>query len=124
MKRILMLWILLSWLIFTWCASKAVIQPTQKTTSVVQNTTIQTIPTDTTYTLQDIQSHNTRTNCRTTVNGKVYNITSEFGKHPWWDATLDMLCWIDWTSVFDTQHWISNNALSQLEWMQIWTLKQ
>ncbi|MEI8252963.1 MAG: hypothetical protein WCG25_04365 [bacterium] len=48
----------------------------------MQNTTIQTIPTDTTYTLQDIQSHNTRTNCRTTVNGKVYNITSEFGKHP------------------------------------------
>jgi cytochrome b involved in lipid metabolism len=63
-----------------------------------------------TYTLQDVSIHNKKENCRTVVDWKVYDLTSAFGKHPWWDENLMKICGIDWTLWFDKKHWNSEKA--------------
>lgn len=148
MKKTVLLWsLLLSSLIFAWCSTKQAIeqqaiQPTpvveettpiveeaQTPTPEVQNPTVDTQTSTTTqtdkpsYTLQDIQTHNTRTDCRTSINGKVYNLTTAFGQHPWWDDKLSTLCWIEWTAKFNSQHWTNEKSKSRLNTLQIWTLK-
>ena len=80
-------------------------------------------PASTSYTLQDVQGHNTKSNCWTTINSKVYNLTSAFGQHPWWDTLLASLCGIEWTAKFNWQHWASSSAKAMLSKLQIWTLK-
>lgn len=139
-KKTLLLWsLLLSSLIFAWCSTKSVeqqpIQPTpiveeaQTPAPEVQDTSVDTQTSTTTqtenlsYSLQDIQSHKTRTDCRTSINGKIYNLTTAFGKHKWWDDKLALLCWIEWTAKFNTQHWTNEKAKWRLTTLQIWTLK-
>lgn len=140
-KKTFLLWsLLLSSLIFAWCSTKSVEQPiqpepvpvveetqapiTEAQAPIVETQTATTIQTDnSSYTIQDIQAHKTRKDCRTIVNNKVYNITSAFGKHEWWDDLLATLCWIEWTIKFNTQHWWSDKAKSRINTLQIWTLK-
>lgn len=132
-KIFLLWWVFLTSLIFAWCSTKQAIeqqaiQPApvvQETTPIVEEaqtaTTAQTE--NASYTLQDIQNHNTRTDCRTSINGKIYNLTTAFGEHPWWDDKLALLCWIEWTAKFNTQHWTNEKSKSWLNTLQIWTLK-
>jgi cytochrome b involved in lipid metabolism len=136
-KKTLILWsLLLSSLIFAWCSTKPVeqqIQPApvvQETQAPIPEVQTPTVDTQTwtqndnlSYTLQDVKNHNTRTDCRTSINGKVYNLTTAFGQHPWWDDKLSTLCWIEWTTNFNTQHWTNDKAKSQINTLQIWTLK-
>lgn len=140
MNKTLLLWsLLLSSLIFAWCSTKSVEQQPTQPTPIVEETQIPTpevqatkvdtaIETKTqtdnsSYTLQDIQSHNTKTDCWTSINGKIYNLTTAFGKHKWWDDKLATLCWIEWTTKFNSQHWTNEKSKSRLNTLQIWTLK-
>jgi len=80
-------------------------------------------PTSPSYTLQDVKNHNTKSDCWTAINSKVYNLTSAFWKHPWWDTLLASLCWIEWTAKFNWQHWASSSAKAMLAPLKIWNLK-
>lgn len=133
-KKILTLWFIVSWLILAGCASKPVMsdiakeapqgEELQQGETTPTNTDTKTTVETTTYTLQDIQSHNTKTDCWTNIEGKIYDLTTAFGKHKWWDEKLALLCGIDWTTKFNTQHWTNPKARSRLNTLQIWTLKQ
>lgn len=67
-------------------------------------------PPKTTITKAEVAKHNTKSDCYTIIDAKVYDITSFFGKHPWWDSKIIWLCWIDWSAKFNSVHWESEKA--------------
>lgn len=79
----------LTTLIFLSACSTQTVQPTQ--TTPVTNPITGTLPATTTtikdttalnsYTLADLSTHKTASDCWTTIGTKVYNLTSFFGKH-------------------------------------------
>lgn len=105
----------------------AVKPPVKETTTTPPpaETPTETPPAETpgTYTLAVIAMHDTKWDCWTAINGNVYNITSAFGKHPWWDAALAWLCGIEGTAKFNAQHWDNEKAKWRLATLKIWVLK-
>ncbi len=61
------------------------------------------VGTEKSYTLAEVAKHSTKTDCWTTVNGNVYNLTSFVTKHPGGDKILK-ICGIDGTATFTAQH--------------------
>ena len=59
---------------------------------------------ETTYTLADVATHNTKTNCWTIVDKIVYNITPYIPSHPGGSTAIARICGIDGTAVFTNQH--------------------
>jgi len=76
----------------------------------------------TTYTAQQVATHNTAADCWTIVNNNVYNITSYITSHPGGQGTISSICGKDGTAAFDAQHSGSSAALSALASLQIGTL--
>ncbi len=72
-------------------AQKPTIQPTKTTGS-------------SSYTLAQVTTHNSQTDCWTVVNGSVYNITSYITRHPGGVRAISSICGKDGTSTFDDQH--------------------
>lgn len=56
------------------------------------------------YTLAEVALHNTEEDCWSAVNGKVYDVSAFFGKHPGGDKNLFRICGIDGTAAFNGQH--------------------
>lgn len=56
------------------------------------------------YTSADVAKHATASDCWTTVEGKVYNVTSWIGNHPGGQRAISGMCGIDATAAFDGQH--------------------
>lgn len=54
-------------------------------------------------TLSEIAKHNTKTDCWTTIDGKVYDLSSFVPNHPGGDKIL-AICGIDGTEIFRNQH--------------------
>ena len=57
-----------------------------------------------TYSLSDVATHNSSTNCWTTINGSVYNLTPWINRHPGGKQAIISLCGIDGTQAFNDQH--------------------
>jgi len=57
-----------------------------------------------TFTLAQVQAHNSAEDCYTAINGSVYDVTSFTTKHPGGSAALISLCGIDGSSAFNGQH--------------------
>lgn len=87
-----------------------------------------------TFTISEVAVHNSESDCWTTINGSVYDITSYVPRHPGGDEIL-LACGTDGTSLFTqrqttegeqigsgTPH--SSNATSQLTSFQIGVLIQ
>ncbi len=103
--------------------------PKTKQSSTAANITP---PTVTRITAEEVASHDSRDDCWTVINGKVYNITGFISSHPGGDEIL-RACGIDATSLFTqretssgqpvgsgTPH--SSSAASQLASLQIGVL--
>lgn len=75
------------------------------------------------FTLEDVSKHNKKSDCWTAINWNVYDITSAFGKHPWWDWALLGLCGVEWTTKFNKQHGTNEKAKWRLTTLKIGTLK-
>lgn len=89
----------------------------------VETNTWTEITTTSTYTLEEVANHNNQDDCRTIVNGEVYDISSFFGKHPGWDAALKQLCWVDGTIAFENQHGWEDKPEMVLNTFYKWDLK-
>ena len=81
-------------------------QPTESTSSTgtgggTSGTGTTTTPG--TYTLADVQKHNSQGNCWTTINGGVYNVTPWISQHPGGSEAITSLCGIDGSSAFNGQ---------------------
>jgi len=56
------------------------------------------------YTLSEVSSHNSESDCWSAINGKVYNLTDWINKHPGGSERIIGICGIDGSSAFNTQH--------------------
>lgn len=90
--------------------------PTDESTPTEESTPAETTPaetmtaspavtsTATTYTMADVQAHNTSGDCWTVINNTVYNVTAWEDEHPGGAERIIQLCGIDGTSLFEGQH--------------------
>lgn len=94
------------------------------TTSIkITNTTDITTSKVKTFTLEEVAKHDKKEDCYTWIDWKVYDVTSFFGKHPWWDDNLLKLCWIDWTEMFNSVHAKNQKAIMVRDSLYVWDLK-
>lgn len=56
------------------------------------------------FTLAEVGYYSAPSDCLLAVGGKVYNVTSFFGKHPGGDAALSFGCGKDATELFSQKH--------------------
>ncbi len=75
------------------------------------------------YTLTQVSTHNKRSNCWTTINGGVYNVTSWINQHPGGAGAIIGLCGIDASSAFNGQHTGDRRPASELASFKIGILK-
>lgn len=75
-----------------------------------------------TFSMEEVKIHNIQLDCYTVIDWKIYNISPFFWKHPWWDEKLLWLCWVDWSSLFNTVHWTNEKAQMTREEYYIWDL--
>lgn len=66
------------------------------------------------YTLAQVQTHNTNTDCWTTINNKVYNLTNFITSHPGGQSAISNLCGINGTTAFSNMHSGNSTAINQL----------
>ena len=81
-----------------------------------------TTTSSTTYTLSDVAKHNTSTDCWTTVNGGVYDVTSWISKHPGGQQAIIGMCGIDGSDAFNGQHGGQRRPANELASFKIGTL--
>lgn len=60
--------------------------------------------TETSYTFQTVQSHNSESSCWTVIRGNVYDLTTWIGTHPGGRGAILGLCGKDGTEAFVDQH--------------------
>lgn len=65
--------------------------------------------------LEEVAQHKSKDDCWTAINGKVYDVTAFFGKHPGGDRNLYRVCGIDATEAFEAKHGYNSKAISTLE---------
>ena len=64
----------------------------------------------TTFTMAEVQSHDTASDCWTVIDGKVYDLTSYIPIHPGGQGSIISLCGTDGTAAFTGKHSGSNGA--------------
>ncbi len=94
------------------------------TTTTTSTTTTESTTTTKAITLADVAKHATESDCRTAINGKVYDVTAFFGKHPGGDKNILRTCGIDATQAFEKKHGGNTKANNVLEGFEIGTLVQ
>ncbi len=57
-----------------------------------------------TYTMTQISTHNSASNCWSAIAGSVYDLTAWVGKHPGGKEAIKKLCGKDGTALFEGQH--------------------
>lgn len=92
----------------------------EETPTTTQNTTLTTAS----LRLADIANHKTQSDCRTTINGTVYDVTAYFGQHPGGDKNLFRVCGMDATDIFNRKHGNDTKANNILAGFEIGTLAQ
>lgn len=98
---------------------------TNKNTATPTNSTESTTTTEaakTAYTLSEVATHNKQSDCWTTINGNVYNITSYVPRHPGGVDEITQICGKDGKSLFEGNPQHNSTAKSQLESLKIGTL--
>lgn len=71
------------------------------------------------YTLADVASHATESDCWTAINGSVYDLTTWIGRHPGGPGPIKGLCGIDGTDGFNKMHGGSKSAEKALILLKI-----
>ncbi len=138
MKQLTLLSLLACSVILTGCSkvSPTETNPTDQTpvmsgtsteTTITGEITTETTTESTTtksIALAEVANHTTESDCRTAINGTVYDVTAFFGKHPGGDKNLFRVCGLDATQVFERKHGGDTRAKNVLAGFEIGTLAQ
>lgn len=81
------------------------------------------VQTPETFTLAQVTQNNSAASCWTIVNGKVYDLTSYVTSHPGGESSISKICGQDGTDLFTNRHGGDPSPMSELEALQIGTLK-
>lgn len=76
----------------------------QQTTNTTTTTTTNTNFGETTFTMAQVSSHGSDGDCYTVISGIVYDLTAWVHQHPGGDRNILMICGIDGTSAYNSQH--------------------
>ena len=79
-------------------SSSSVSSKTPTSTPVTQ------VPTVKTFSSAEVSVHNSKSDCWSIVNGKVYNLTSWIGQHPGGQQAILSMCGKDGSAGFNDQH--------------------
>lgn len=82
---------------------------TKTTTQSTSDTTTQSLVLN----INEIAKHNKSSDCWMLIEGKVYNVTSYFGKHPGGNATMAATCGTDATDAYLTKDPYASSAGSR-----------
>jgi cytochrome b involved in lipid metabolism len=82
----------------------------------------QQLPQAGTYTMAQVQQHNSGSSCWTAINGKVYDVTNWIDQHPGGTQAILSLCGTDGSSAFNNQHGGQRRPESELASFLIGTL--
>lgn len=96
--------------------------PNGSATSVTTGTST-TAPAPNTFTLADIQTHNSPGNCWAAVEGSVYDLTTWISRHPGGPGPIQGMCGTDATARFERKHGNSNSARAALVLLKIGTVR-
>jgi cytochrome b involved in lipid metabolism len=80
-------------------------------------------PAPNTFTLADVQGHNTAANCWSIVQGNVYDLTTWISRHPGGPGPIIGMCGTDGTARFEGQHGNSRSPRAALVLLKIGTLR-
>lgn len=87
-------------------------------------TAVTTTPVTKTFTLADVMTHNTETDCYSAINGNVYDLTAWIKKHPGGDRNILRICGLDGSSAFNGQHGTDLKPERILAGFEVGTLRQ
>ncbi len=76
------------------------------------------------YTLEEVQAHDSETDCYAVVDGSVYDLTAFIANHPGGEGAIKNLCGIDGTEEFAKIHGDSEKAKAALANLEIGTLQE
>jgi len=92
-----------------WSTSSIPAQPVPTTPTETQvpvvTPTVAPTPAPSWYTMQDVKQHATASDCRTVINGKIYDMSSFASRHSGGANPILKICGKDWTSVYVQQHY-------------------
>ena len=94
----------------------------QTTTGSQTDGTGSTKPTS--FTMAEVVKHNSSSDCWTTIDGGVYNVTSWISKHPGGSEAIISLCGIDGSAAFNDQHGGQRRPANELASFKIGVLAQ
>lgn len=118
-----------TWLLGTSAAATTALTapPVEQTvaapTTAVATSTSAVAPAPDTYTLAQVAMHSSASDCWTTINGSVYDLTPFIPQHPGGEQIV-AICGIDGTSAFEAQHGNNRQANRELATLKIGTLIQ
>lgn len=75
------------------------------------------------YSLVEVATHNSESNCWTVVKGKVYDLTAMISTHPSGKSDILKICGIDGTNLFQREHGNKVKVIRQLNSGLIGNLK-
>ncbi len=96
--------------------------PTEETTQASNTDAQPQDSTPGTYTLADVQTHNSVEDCWTVIDGNVYDLTTWISRHPGGPGHILELCGTDGTNDFNNQHGKSRKPASMLALLKIGSL--
>ena len=78
----------------------------------------------TTINMATVQSHHTKEDCFTAINGNVYDLSSWVYRHPGGASSIIALCGTDGSAAFNKKHGSSRSAQAMLALLKIGELQQ
>lgn len=75
------------------------------------------------YSLADVSSHKSPSDCWSAINGKVYNLTPWISKHPGGSSAIISLCGIDGSTGYNGAHGQQKRPANELAGFMIGLLK-
>jgi cytochrome b involved in lipid metabolism len=82
----------------------------EKVLNTNQSATTTQLQASSTLTLADISSHSSKDSCWSTIEGKVYDLTSFISKHPGGADAILSICGKDGSELFDGKHGMDPRA--------------
>jgi cytochrome b involved in lipid metabolism len=64
----------------------------------------ETVPTENTFTLQEVAQHSSEADCYSAIDGVVYDLTAWITEHPGGDRNILRICGIDGSKAYNSQH--------------------
>lgn len=115
--------IVIAYLMMPKSSAPAPAQTTLPATETAQNTGTSTATT-TSYTMAQVEQHNTSASCWSAINGKVYDLTAWISEHPGGPEHIIPLCGTDGSAAFNAQHEGQGAPEAALAQMYIGNLSQ